>query len=75
MTTAVQEKPRFPVELREAIEEGLRDIEEGRVYSTEEVFDEIAGYAQECIEAGLQDIKEGRIITDEEMRKSLAKWL
>ena len=73
MTTAVQERPGLPVEFQEAIEEGLRDIEEGRVYSTEEVFDEL--FAQECIEAGLQDIKEGRVISDEEMRKSLAKWL
>ena len=36
----------IPEELRKAIEEGERDIAEGRVYTTEEVFREI----DECLE-------------------------
>jgi len=56
MTATLLERPKtkmrtglpdsLPDELREAIEEGLRDIEEGRVYSTEEVFDEIAEWLE-----------------------------
>jgi len=40
--TAVQERPGLPVEFQEAIEEGLRDIEEGRVISDDEMRKSLA---------------------------------